>query len=116
MNEEIYIFLGEDFKSTSSSSIVELSDRELMDSLQGTLVGIDALSEVEDQVKGLLKEAEIDENASLCAGFARPTLERLEAGLDVITQLLLERVGHERVSALVKKTLELIALEKSDEE
>jgi hypothetical protein len=113
MNEEIYAFIHEDFTLINELELQKLSDRELMDSLQGTLVGIDALSSMQSKIEQILTEANLD---SACKEeFAKPTLHKLEAGLDTVTQLLLERIGHERVRELVRKTLELIELEKKED-
>lgn len=95
------LFIGDDFHEVDDSRIEKLSDTELVEGLQGAIIGLDAIEE-RMVMTGLL-------NHGVTKNEADDSLrEKIQCGMKKVAEELERRVGSEKVKLIIEKTNELL--------
>jgi hypothetical protein len=110
----IFIFIDDDFNYVNPDRLAKLSTSMLIESLQGTLIGINTINNVFDYTKSV-RSSELKYEAYLTS-IENPTRKNLSEGFEQVSTELRQRIGDEKVDELINETIQLIKLEKNDEQ
>lgn len=107
----IFIFMDDDFREVVDADLTEMQTGRLVESLQGTLIGLHTVKEVTDRVTLVdmgpytqFKRAEDDVS------------EKLTKGLGALISQLTDRLGVESVERIIQETLFMVDLEKKEQD
>ena len=106
----VFIFLDDDFIELDEAELQTMENRRLVESLQGTLIGLHTFKEVTDRITAVslginvqLKESDLDINVKLTKGLAA-----------LISQLE-PRLGRESVERIISETIFMVNLDKKQD-
>ncbi len=106
----IFIFSNDDFREVESTQLGEMTQRQLVECLQGTIIGLNTINELTDRIN-ILKMGPHTEFKRI----ENQTQTRLSDGMSALISELTARVGPERVEKIIKETILLIELEKNED-
>jgi hypothetical protein len=108
---KFFIFNDDDFTEVESTTLDGMETGNLIESLQGTLIGLHTIQEVTDRVNlvdlgphAQFKKLEDEVNF------------KLARGIEAIRSRLVDRLGEAQVERIFTETLFMINLEKSDQD
>jgi hypothetical protein len=111
MMNKFFIFNDDDFTEVESATLDGMETGSLIESLQGTLIGLHTIQEVTDRVN-LVDMGPHTQFKKLEGGVN----DKLADGLEAIHSRLVDRLGEAHVERIIAETLFMINLEKSDQD
>ena len=108
---KIFIFNNDDFREVSESDLEEMQTGNLIESLQGTLIGLHTIHEVTDRISPVTlgigvqpkESGDLDINV------------RLTKGLTALISQLEPRLGRESVERIISETIFMVNLDKKQD-
>ena len=108
---KFFIFSNDDFSEVEEATLDKMDTGRLIESLQGTLIGLHTIQEVTDRVN-LVNMGPYTQFKKLESGVN----VQLSAGLEAIHTRLENRLGKDQVESIIAHTLFMINLEKKDQD
>ena len=101
--KKLFMFIEDDFREVELEKVKTLTDGQLIESLQGTLIGVQTMNELSSKVELI----DLDDDNYLRRA-ENPIKKQFLESINEISKELRLRLGDERLESIIANTLILI--------